>query len=106
MRLKSPSVAPSGHATRVRLILAKGNRELSADGFRKFLGMQNNGMLALRSTKFSVVREGDNFWFSGKGNGHGVGLCQWGTREMALRKKGVQEILVHYYPESKFWRVY
>jgi len=102
-------VGPSGHASKVRLMMAKGNTEISADGLRKFLGVQSiqsHQMLTLRSTRFSVVREGDNFWLSGKGNGHGVGLCQWGTREMALKKKGVQEILAHYYPASKLWRIY
>jgi stage II sporulation protein D len=36
--------------------------------------------------------------FSGRGRGHGVGLCQWGAQEMALRGFGFRSILEHYYP--------
>jgi stage II sporulation protein D len=36
--------------------------------------------------------------FSGRGRGHGVGLCQWGSQEMALRGYDFRSILSHYYP--------
>ena len=36
--------------------------------------------------------------FSGRGNGHGVGLCQWGAKEMAQRGYDYTAILSHYYP--------
>jgi len=36
--------------------------------------------------------------FSGRGSGHGVGLCQWGAKEMAQRGYDYQAILSHYYP--------
>ena len=36
--------------------------------------------------------------FSGRGMGHGVGLCQWGAKEMAQRGYGYRSILTHYYP--------
>jgi stage II sporulation protein D len=36
--------------------------------------------------------------FSGRGRGHGVGFCQWGAQEMALRGYGYRAILSHYYP--------
>ncbi len=53
--------------------------------------------LDLRSTFFSVEVSGDNVTLSGKGYGHGVGLCQEGALEMA--KKGYQydQILSFYY---------
>jgi stage II sporulation protein D len=35
---------------------------------------------------------------SGRGFGHGVGLCQVGAAEMAARGKSRDEILAHYYP--------
>jgi stage II sporulation protein D len=34
----------------------------------------------------------------GSGRGHGVGLCQWGARGMALNGAGASAILVHYFP--------
>ncbi len=37
---------------------------------------------------------------SGKGFGHGVGLCQWGTLEQAKRGATSLEIIRHYYPKA------
>ena len=37
----------------------------------------------------------------GSGAGHGVGLSQWGAREMALREQGYREILQHYFPGAE-----
>ena len=61
--------------------------------FRRILGND-----LIRSTNFSVKYAGDSFIFQGKGWGHGVGLCQWGTKGMAERGFSYQSILYHYYP--------
>jgi stage II sporulation protein D len=37
------------------------------------------------------------FIFSGSGNGHGVGMSQWGAYGMALQGSGYQDILKYYY---------
>lgn len=37
------------------------------------------------------------FIFSGLGNGHGVGMSQWGAHGMALQGSGYQDILKYYY---------
>ena len=39
--------------------------------------------------------------FSGKGSGHGVGLCQAGAEEMAREGKSYREILNYYYPGTE-----
>jgi stage II sporulation protein D len=39
----------------------------------------------------------DAVTFSGKGWGHGIGLCQVGAYGMALRGASYREILSHYY---------
>ncbi len=36
--------------------------------------------------------------FSGRGLGHGIGLCQWGAKEMARNGADYKAILSHYYP--------
>jgi stage II sporulation protein D len=36
--------------------------------------------------------------FSGRGLGHGIGLCQWGAKEMARHGADYKSILSHYYP--------
>ena len=38
---------------------------------------------------------------NGKGNGHGVGLSQWGANEMAEKGKTYKEIIGHYYPGTQ-----
>ncbi|HXE73098.1 MAG TPA: SpoIID/LytB domain-containing protein [Candidatus Nitrosotenuis sp.] len=39
--------------------------------------------------------------FQGSGWGHGVGLCQWGAREMGRQGYSYEEILAHYYPGTR-----
>ena len=38
---------------------------------------------------------------TGRGIGHGIGLCQLGAVDMARRGAGFAEILAHYYPNTK-----
>lgn len=35
------------------------------------------------------------------GNGHGVGMSQWGANDLAKKNEKVSDILAHYYPGSK-----
>lgn len=39
--------------------------------------------------------------FTGRGWGHGVGMCQWGARGMAQLGFGYRDILKHYYPTTQ-----
>ena len=44
--------------------------------------------------------------FSGAGNGHGVGLCQHGARDIARRGGTFDQILGHYYPGAELKKIY
>ncbi|MCU0319225.1 MAG: SpoIID/LytB domain-containing protein [Flavobacteriales bacterium] len=55
--------------------------------------------LKLRSTFFSVKSEGDKVVLSGRGFGHGVGLCQEGAMRMAKLGFSYTDILHHYYAD-------
>jgi stage II sporulation protein D len=55
--------------------------------------------LNLRSTFFSVFREGDLIILKGRGYGHGVGLCQEGAMVMAARGFKYSEIIRFYYTD-------
>lgn len=57
--------------------------------------------LSLPSASFEVWEDSRHFLFQGRGHGHGVGLCQWGARGMALSGKSPAEILHHYYPTAQ-----
>jgi stage II sporulation protein D len=37
---------------------------------------------------------------TGAGNGHGIGMCQWGAMGMARAGKSYKEILRHYYKDT------
>jgi stage II sporulation protein D len=50
------------------------------------------------SPQFSIVDRGSTLEIQGRGHGHGVGLCQWGARGLALEGKSYREILQYYYP--------
>ena len=85
----------SGRVVEVRL---KGSRgEFFLRGFRI------RTAFGIRENLFTVDRVRGNdgkveaFIFSGKGWGHGVGLCQVGSYGMAVRGKKYDEILRHYY---------
>ncbi|SHE96613.1 stage II sporulation protein D [Desulforamulus putei] len=54
-------------------------------------------LLNLRSTRISWSIEGDQITFTTRGYGHGVGLCQYGAKGMALQGKSYEQILKHYY---------
>jgi len=66
-------------------------------------GLKVRWALGLRDTLFVIDREYDDegraayFTFSGRGWGHGVGLCQVGAFGMAQAGAGYREILGKYY---------
>ncbi len=73
-----------------------------------FRRTENNGML--RSTNFIINsnfegRQLLSITLNGRGNGHGVGLCQWGS--MALSGKGwnYRKILEFYFPSTSIRKI-
>lgn len=54
----------------------------------------------LYSPRFTITDKGPVFEISGRGHGHGVGLCQWGARGLALEGRTSEQILGYYYPGS------
>jgi stage II sporulation protein D len=64
------------------------------------------GPAKLRSTWFQVTAVQQGWHFQGHGNGHGVGLCQWGAKVMGEKGRKMAEILKFYYPDAalkKLW---
>lgn len=56
------------------------------------------GARSIRSTRFTVRREGNRFSFAGRGFGHGVGLCQRGALARLRAGAPVELVLRTYYP--------
>lgn len=86
----------SGRVKAVRADTTTGPVDIKANELRRLMGYSR-----LPSTYFVINRAGDGFTFTGSGSGHGVGMCQWGAREMADDGKQYYEILSHYYPGLK-----
>jgi stage II sporulation protein D len=63
------------------------------------------GTTALRSTAFSVDRRGSTLRFTGRGFGHGVGMCVLGAGRRAARGEHVEAILARYYPGLQLTRL-
>jgi len=92
------SRSASGRVQRLRL--AGGSPPdflLSASSFR-FAVDRALGWNKIRSDLYNVRTDGDHVLFTGRGSGHGVGLCQAGADEMARQGKDYHQILDFYFP--------
>ena len=105
----------SGRATMLQIVM--GNRlqqrsyYLHGDKLRYGL-RRPGGDQPLRSSLFDIsITRNSAHWIErvridGGGNGHGVGLCQWGAIGMARAGKRADDILRWYFPDTeiKSWR--
>jgi len=82
-----------GRLKHVVIVSSRSDLSLTGDQFRKAIGYS-----VIKSTNFTVQVENREAVFFGLGNGHGVGLCQWGAKQRALDGFGYAEILSYYYP--------
>ena len=84
---------PSLRAATVTVHGARGSARLLGNDFRRMIGYDR-----FKSTLFAVAIDGDWARFSGRGYGHGVGMCQWGAKGMAEAGYTARQILEFYYP--------
>jgi stage II sporulation protein D len=90
---------------RARLLELDGDSAtpIAAGAFRFALGREL-GWNTLRGDWFEVTGGGGSFNFTGRGSGHGVGLCQRGADQMGVEGRGYREILAYYFPETEAGR--
>ena len=73
--------------------------------------MRTRSGVALHSTSFALKSEHDShgrisrLTLTGRGNGHGIGMCQWGAIGRARAGQDYQTILHTYYPGTTLGRV-
>lgn len=60
----------------------------------------------LRSSAFEVGRDGEDFVLTGRGWGHGVGMCQIGAAVMGAKGYDYKAILNHYFPKAELKKIY
>jgi SpoIID/LytB domain protein len=101
------SLSPAGPApvapSRVRVSFDNGHRDFSAEEFHVLAG-RALGWGVVKSPFYRIERASDGYTVSGRGLGHGVGLCQWGAAGMARAGKNFRQILAHYFPGSSVAR--
>ena len=99
--LEVASRTASGRAQRLNFTGGTpANVPLAASTFR-FAVDRALGWNKIRSDLYDVNSTGGQIVFSGRGSGHGVGLCQAGAEEMARERKTYRDILNFYYPDTE-----
>ncbi len=89
------AITPAGRVRDVVIGHTRGATVVPAETLRAAVG---NAVIPSVFFELELSQSGRELVFSGRGMGHGVGLCQWGAEEMARRNFGYQAILGHYYP--------
>jgi stage II sporulation protein D len=92
----------SGRVVEVRITGSRGQFYMRGFRIRTALGIRENLFTVDRT--LGPDGQVESYIFSGKGWGHGVGLCQVGAYGMALRGKSYEEILRHYYSGAELTR--
>jgi stage II sporulation protein D len=96
---------PSGRVAQLRLATEtdSGSRVslLSAQEFRRIFGFQR-----VLSADFSLRWMANQLEIDGQGSGHGVGLCQRGSKTLAESGMNHREILKLYYPQAHLQQVH
>ena len=86
----------SGRADRVRL---HGDTDVEVRGaYLREVLTGVFGARSIRSTLFEIGSSGRQFLFTGRGFGHGVGLCQTGAFARVAAGAPPDAVLLHYYP--------
>lgn len=83
----------AGRVGQLRLLHSQGELILKAEDLRRILGYTD-----LPSARFRIEKIGREIQIQGNGYGHGVGLCQWGAKEMAEMGYSYDKIIKYYYP--------
>ncbi len=83
----------TGRAKLIEIAHAEGRSRIPARQFRQAFDSTK-----VKSTLLELALDGRTLEVSGRGYGHGVGMSQWGAKNMAIEGKSYREILGFYYP--------
>ena len=99
----------SGRVNELEIKLSgdSGNKEvlLFGNDIRSRIRTSKNNLL-LWSTMFDIERSRSEITVTGKGFGHGVGLCQWGAIGQSRQGRSYKQILAHYFPGTETGKIY
>ncbi|HZY98333.1 MAG TPA: SpoIID/LytB domain-containing protein [Candidatus Baltobacteraceae bacterium] len=90
---------PSGRARSFELDAERGSANIKGSTFRMSVGPRVVKSLLITN----MLQDGPSgsLTVEGAGLGHGVGLCQWGARGMALAGRSARDILALYFPGTQ-----
>lgn len=95
--IRSTALDGSGRVRTMELDCQRGTASIKGSTFRLRVGARVVPSLLI--TKFDLSPDApDRVTIEGGGLGHGVGLCQWGARGMALEGASSSDILNFYFP--------
>ena len=112
LNLQIKERSPSGRVEVLEVVTDGEVYPIRADKIRWALRRGNGTASILPSTWFDlkIERGSDSFIqrviARGRGNGHGVGMCQTGAIGMARKGYSYQDILTYYYPGVKITKYY
>ena len=97
--VKNITIASRNTSGRVATLKVDGLRpdRISGQDLRMAVG-RTLGWQHIKSTAFDLKKKDAVYRFSGRGSGHGVGLCVIGSARLAERGLGAEEILRRYFP--------
>lgn len=87
----------SGRIIEMRVLTSQEYLDLRGFFIKEIFGLKDLPQEIIRLT--TQDNKVEKFVFKGRGNGHGVGLCQEGAYLMAKMKRNYKEILLHYYKD-------
>lgn len=100
--LRSVAVLHRTASGRVEFVTVAGDQSITVPGLTIRLAIGRNiGWDRLKSNWYEVRVSGDDIVFTGRGSGHGVGLCQVGAELMGEEGRSYREILSFYYPGTR-----
>ena len=100
--LREIKIAQRDDGGRAVMITLTGTREVTVRGEELRAVLTNAfGAKSIRSARFDVSKQGTRFVFTGKGYGHGVGLCQAGAYARLRAGALPEQVLARYYPGTR-----
>ncbi|MEM7556533.1 MAG: SpoIID/LytB domain-containing protein [Cyanobacteria bacterium P01_A01_bin.84] len=87
---------PNGSITKLLITDTEG-KQVTIEG-----GSKVRNKFILNSNKFNIQKQDDNFIFSGRGWGHGIGMSQVGAYYLASQNIDYLRILGHYYGQKVY----
>ncbi len=89
----------AGRVALVQIGHSNGTLNITGNEFRLMFPVKT-----VKSLYFVSKKSGRGLVLHGHGWGHGVGMCQWGAKGMAMEGKSYRDILLFYYSDVKIYR--